>query len=155
MPAIIRSLLNVAQTLDSAVLPAYATQTRAGSTSALVAAAAAKQIQMDIIDDPAKAVVDLKKIYSYTPATGATVSAPDDAEVVTLEHSSTIAELTLNMPANPYDGQELELATRSIITALTMAATGKTLRGGLTAGVANGYAKWKYRASDTTWIRLG
>lgn len=107
------------------------------------------------VDDDAKALFAQLKTYKYTPLTGVTQAIPNDAEVVYVVPAGTIAALTLTMPANPYDGQELLIACTQTVTALTHTAPTSTLRGALTAGVANTGAKWKYNAADTTWYRIG
>ena len=151
MSVVVRSLINAAQTLDSVALPPFAAQTRAGSTAALVAAVAAKTIQMDEVD--AVSGVTMQK---ETPLTGATVTAGSSCECLVIVPAGTIAALTLNMPSNPYDGQPLEVSFDQIVTALTMAAPNSaTLKGALTAATAKGFAKWRYSAADTTWYRVG
>ena len=138
MSVIVRSLINASQTLDSVALGPWAVQTRAKSTAALVAAVAAKTIQMDEVDSG-----DVTIQYE-TPLTGATVAVGDST-----------AALTVTMPANPYDGQYVELATTQIVTALTQTAAGKTIKGALTAGSANGFGAWRYSKATTTWYRVG
>jgi hypothetical protein len=148
----VTSLINEAQTLDSVVLPAFATQNRAVSTSALVAAVAARKIQMAAIDVE---VPVQETDYSYVPLTGASQVIPDDAELVLVNPAGTIAAYTLTMPAAPYDGQTVRVAFDQAITALTMAASGTdTLKGALTAATAKGFATWRYRKADTTWYRI-
>jgi hypothetical protein len=155
MSVVIRSLIGLAQTLDSVVLNPYAAQTRNGSTAALVAAVAAKTIQMDVIDaqaDPSGG----KSVYYVAPLTGATVTPDVGTEVALIVPAGTIAALTLNMPASPYDGQEFTASFDQIVTALTMAAPASaTLKGALTAATAKGFAKWMYNKADTSWYRIG
>lgn len=89
-----------------------------------------------------------------TPLTGATIDATQ-AEQLVVKPAGTIAALTVNFPLAPYNGQVWGFVTTQIITALTMAATGKTISAALTAGTANGFATWKYRTADTNWYRVG
>lgn len=149
MSVIVRSLINSSQTLDSVALGPWAVQTRAKSTAALIAAVAAKTIQMDEVDSG-----DVTIQYE-TPLTGATVNAADSTEMLVVDPAGTIAALTVTMPANPYDGQYFELATTQTVTALTMTAAGKTLKAALTAGTANGFGAWRYSKATTTWYRVG
>lgn len=149
MSIVVRSMVNYAQTLDSVSLGPWATQIRNRVTSALTTALASKLIQIDQVESGPVT------IQTAAPATGETVTVDDNTECLVLGHTGTIAALTLNMPANPYDGQPVEVAFNAAITALTMAATGKTLKGALTAGTANGFAKWRYSKADTTWYRVG
>lgn len=140
------SLSQLAQTLDSVVLGAYATQIRGASTAALVAAVAAKTIQMDVIPGS----------YKQTPLTGTSYVIPNDCNTLYVVPAGTIAAYTLTMPAAPSDGQEVTVSFDQIVTALTMAASGSdTLKGALTAATAKGFAKWKYEKADTTWYRVG
>lgn len=149
MSVVVRSLINSSQTLDSVALGPWAVQTRGKSTAALVAAVAAKTIQMDEVDSG-----DVTIQYE-TPLTGATVAVGDSTESVVIDPAGTIAALTVTMPANPYDGQYVELATTQIVTALTQTAAGKTIKAALTAGTANGFGAWRYSKATTTWYRVG
>lgn len=150
MSIVVRSMVNYAQTLDSVSLGPWATQIRNRVTSALSAALASKLIQIDQVESGPVT------IQTEVPATGNTVQVDDNAECLVLNHAGTLAALTVNMPANPYDGQPLEMFFNAAVTALTMAAGGtKTLKAGLTAGTANGFAKWRYSKADTTWYRVG
>lgn len=159
MSAFIVSLINTDQTLDSVVLPAYGRQTRGGSTAALVAAVVAKTIQMTVTQDEHVTEDAPETTYRITPLTGVTYQVPDDAERVLIEPAGTIAAHTTLFPNNPYDGQELNIANTAIITAWTMTAgtTGQTngIKGALTAGVANGFGKWKYNLAGLCWYRVG
>jgi len=144
------------QTLDSVALGPYATQTRDASTAALVAAVAARTIQMDVIPDASSDPAIVGTTYVYTPLTGTSQAIPSDAEAVIIDPAGTIAALTLVMPETPYDGQELTLTFDAVVTALTMTpGTGQTLKGALTAGAVAGFATWRYRATGTTWWRVG
>jgi len=149
MSVVVRSLVNYSQTLDSVALGPWAVQTRAKSTAALVAAVAAKTIQMDEVDS-----ADVTIQYE-APLTGATVAANDSTEMLVVDPAGTIAALTVTMPANPYDGQYFELVTTQIVTALTQTAAGKTIKAALTAGSANGFGAWRYSKATTTWYRVG
>lgn len=75
MSVVVRSLVNYSQTLDSVALGPWAVQTRAKSTAALVAAVAAKTIQMDEVDS-----ADVTIQYE-APLTGATVAINDSTEI--------------------------------------------------------------------------
>ena len=149
MSVVVRSLVNYSQTLDSVALGPWAVQTRAKSTAALVAAVAAKPIPMDEVDS-----ADVTIQYE-APLTGATVAINDSTESLIVDPAGTIAALTVTMPANPYDGQYVEVATTQTVTALTQTAAGKTIKGALTAGSANGFGAWRYSKATTTWYRVG
>jgi hypothetical protein len=94
----------------------------------------------------------------YTPAAGATITASPNGldETVYLDHSDTIATMTFVFPsnANSVTGQTLRIFSRSIITTLTVTATGLTLRGAaLTTLAASGTVAWQKVAANT-WIRI-
>jgi hypothetical protein len=97
-------------------------------------------------------------VSSYTPSSGATVSASPAGldETVFLNNLATLATLTFAFPANnsSYTGQILRLFARSAVTALTISSSGLTIYGAaLTTLAANGTASWQKVAANT-WIRL-
>lgn len=149
MSIVVRSMVNYAQTLDSVSLGPWAVQVRPRVTAALTAALASKLIQIDQVESGPVT------IQTEVPAAGNTVQADDNAECLVLNHAGTLATLTVNMPANPYDGQPLEVFFNAVVTTLTMSAGSKTLKGGLTAAAANGFGRWRYSKADTTWYRVG
>lgn len=157
MTVLIRSLINTSQTLDSVALGAWASQRRNVSTAALVAAVAAKTIQMDELpesgsEDPTVG----EKAFYVAPLTGATVTPDVGTEFCMIDPAGTIAALTLNMPATPFDGQRFTVNFDAVVTALTMAAPASaTIKAALTAATAAGYATWKYNKADNTWYRVG
>src|ERR1700690_466076 len=89
------------------------------------------------------------------PATGFTYTVPNGTASALINPAGTLATGTINMPAVPTDGQKLTIASSQQITALTMSGNGKTLLGALVTIGANGFATWQYRASITTWFRVG
>ena len=152
MTVAVRSLVNFAQTIDSVVLNPFALQNRAGSTAALVAAVAAKTIQMDVVDSEVAGVT----VQVDTPLTGTTVTVAPGVEMEYVNPAGTIAALTLNMPASPADGQPLTVAFDQVVTALTMAAPASaTIKGALTAATLKGFATWRYNKPDNSWYRVG
>jgi hypothetical protein len=156
MGVIVRSLINQSQTIDSVALPAWATQTRDTVTSALTAAQAAGDVQLDVVDDPSAKAHGDETEYEFVPLTGGTVQIPSDAEFVSIKPAGGLAALTLDMPLTPYPGQRVSVSFDQAITTLTMAApgTGQTLKGALTAATAQGFGTWRYRASNKTWYRV-
>lgn len=90
------------------------------------------------------------------PTTGSSTQIADNTGSVILAPAGTLAAATLVMPANPVDGQELIISCSQIITTLTMSPSGaETILGALTAFTANGFGRWRYRATGTTWYRVG
>ena len=148
------STINRPQTIDSVSIGAYAKQKRDAITSAITAAVAGRTAYYTDL----KGDVDVRRTeYAYTPAAADTIALSDDAEVVYLKHGSTIASLTISLPANPRDGQIVRLNSLSIVTALTMNATpgGGTIVGALTALTAAGFGTWIYEKSAKIWRRVG
>jgi hypothetical protein len=66
-----------------------------------------------------------------------------------------IAAATIVFPASPADGQTISIAFGEAITALTLTATGTTIRDTLTTASINNHAKWIYSSTSTTWFRIG
>jgi hypothetical protein len=158
MSVLVRSLSNVAQTLDGVALPAWARQTRSASTAALVAAQTARTIQMDEVSSGASDAQLATTIAAYVPVTSATINLPDDVELVVIDPGATIAALTLNLPVAPYEGQRVEVYFDNVVTALTMAVgtgSGHALKAALTAATAAGFASWRFSKADVTWYRVG
>ncbi len=89
------------------------------------------------------------------PSTGATVTVSDHVSQLIVDPAGTLAALTINMPAAPVAGQEVNIAFSQIVTTLTMSGNGNTLNGGLAAATVNGFARWAYRPTNTTWYRTG
>lgn len=89
-----------------------------------------------------------------TPLTGATITMT--ASQLNVKPAGTIAALTVNLPPDPFDGEEVGVNTTQIVTALTVASTvGHTIANAPTAGTAGGFFRMKYRLADTTWYRIG
>lgn len=94
--------------------------------------------------------------YEYSlQTTGFNITIPNQCTCLALDAAATLAAGTINFPAAPDNGQELLVSSTQIVTALTMSGNGKTLKAPLTTIAANGFARWKYLASTTTWIRVG
>ena len=93
---------------------------------------------------------------SYTT----TATIPNNVNVYMMDTTTTIAGLTLTMPATPINGQVVRVGSVKTITALTMLANaGQTIIGtsptALTpsATAAVGYA-WVWNSTTTDWERL-
>lgn len=94
--------------------------------------------------------------YSYqTPASGAAIIVPNNCSLLQIAGSSTLANLTVTLPAAPIDGQELTIATLPAITTLTLAAnSGQTLAGAATTLSANSAVRFIFFATSSLWARL-
>lgn len=155
MSVFIRSLLNTSQTLDSVALPAFALQERGNATAALIAAAAAKTINLwsGMADMP-----ETRSFEEYVPVTTDVISLPDHAEDVSILPAGTIAALTINMPLAPRDKQRVTIAFDQIVTTLTQqiaSGSGHTLKGALAAATAKGFGTWMFRKQGKIWYRVG
>jgi hypothetical protein len=90
-----------------------------------------------------------------TPTTGFALTLADGILTQILTPAGTLATGTITMPANPYDGQRVTLASTQQVTAVTHNPnTGQTLRGALTTIAADGHATWHYVSSTATWYRV-
>ena len=69
--------------------------------------------------------------------------------------AGTLATLTVKMPANPVDGQEVWISSTQVVTTLThQGNSGQTLNGALATVAVNGNGGWVYKLSSTTWYRI-
>lgn len=73
---------------------------------------------------------------------------------VTFVPLETLATGTFTMPANPTNGQVIEVATTNTITVLTVSAnSGQSINNAVTTLTAGAGFSYKYRLSNTTWYR--
>jgi len=91
-------------------------------------------------------------ITAVSADTGTTVSV-NSADVLVINNGDTILALTVVLPAAPADGKTVAIATRSIVTGLTL--SGGTILGALTAGTANGFAQYCFSSVADSWVRVG
>ena len=90
------------------------------------------------------------------PATGTTVTLTNTVSHWQKVGASTIAALTINLPANPVDGQISSGGSRATITTLTVGSAGTaTVVGAPTTLAASGYYEMIYEASTDIWYRKG
>jgi hypothetical protein len=93
----------------------------------------------------------------FAPSSGGSTAIAETTEVMVLNHSGTIASYTLTLPSNPVDSQTLTLASRSAVTALTLAAGGgKTIAvgHGTTTLAAGSHIKYIYDSNSAAWYKL-
>lgn len=99
--------------------------------------------------------------FARTP----TVSTAPDGSTITLtsatnhllyNNASVVASLTINLPTNDVaNGQEITIATRSAITALTVGAGSTPVYGAPTTLPAGGFATFIYSSAAGAWFRKG
>lgn len=105
--------------------------------------------------DQVKAFVD-KQVYEYNaPVAGASIGIADGTQALILNPAGTIATCTVQMPANPVDGDIVRVSTSQEITGLTVSPnTGQSIKNAPTTLAAAGSFAYLYRNSDTTWYRI-
>lgn len=94
--------------------------------------------------------------YKVAPATGDTITIPNDASIYIVDPAADLATLTINMPAAPTNMQPLTIIFRKAVAALTIAGNGKALNGVFGSGdtvPANGTIGALYSSSDNAWDR--
>lgn len=93
------------------------------------------------------------------PLTGANIAITDGAlnYELRIKPVGTISTLTVTFPAstNAIEGQEILMTSSQIVTTLTLAGNGSTIQGGATAFTAGGFARYRFDATFTQWIRVG
>lgn len=95
----------------------------------------------------------VKKPTRSTTSSGTTVLTVQTNTFV-LDVSSTMASRTITLPSTGIvDGQEIAIATRSAITALTI--NGGTIYGAPTTLAAGGYCTFIYSSASAAWFRKG
>ena len=89
---------------------------------------------------------------------GSSSPAAISATTTVVNLTTTLAALTLNLPADPKDGRVCRVCVvGDAITALTVASTdGSTVAGAITAAAfaKDSHAAWLYVASMGTWVRI-
>ncbi|MGH7782241.1 MAG: hypothetical protein ACREO5_00125, partial [Candidatus Binatia bacterium] len=89
------------------------------------------------------------------PITGFSITIPDNSSSLILNPAGVLATGTIVMPANPIDGQRVELSTTQTVTALTLNANaGQTISGNVTTLTAAAPASYRYVLSLTKWIHV-
>lgn len=97
-----------------------------------------------------------KKQIVVALAAGSTQVA-DDTPILILNHPATIASYTVTLPQAPQDGNTVSIFSRSIVTALTLAAgAGESIATGhtLTALTAGQSVEYVYDLGTTSWYRV-
>ena len=87
------------------------------------------------------------------PTTGSTITLTTSTAVLCLNHTATIATLTINFPSSPQDGQCISICSRAAVTTLTLG--NGTFRGAITTIGAGGFVEYIYSTTGTAWFRKG
>ena len=90
------------------------------------------------------------------PAAAGYIQIGDNDRSLILNHSATIATLTIVLPQNPVDSQPVQIFSRSIVTTLTLnAGTGETIETGhtVTTLAALQNVEFIFNSSDSKWYR--
>jgi hypothetical protein len=95
---------------------------------------------------------------------GATGTINDNTSSIVINPAALLAALALKMPANPVDGDIVNIifggtiaAGATVVTAFTLAAnTGQHLYGATPTATATGGTsyQYKYNAANTTWYQI-
>lgn len=99
-----------------------------------------------------------EKVTQYaSPLTGTTVTLTDtqDGVWLILAPTGTIAALTLKLPANTVDKQEVLVNCTQDVTTLTIDGNGATVTGAPTAFTANGFFRLRFDDVINVWYRVG
>lgn len=93
-------------------------------------------------------------IITATPTNGQTVSGTADGlnQLVSLEHTGTIATMTLAFPSPATRGQIFEIGTTGAVTALTMNAAGATIMNPQTQLAIGDFLSYRCVKANT-WMR--
>lgn len=87
-------------------------------------------------------------------ASGSTIVLTTSTNTLLYDNASTAAALTITLPSSSLvNGQEISIATRSAITALTV--NGGTIYGAPTTLAAGGFATFIYSSTGAAWFRKG
>ena len=99
----------------------------------------------------------LIQAYDYqTPTTGFSYTFASGVQTLVMNPAGTLATGTITMPATPADGMTIRFSSSQIITALTVSAnSGQSIVSAVTSLVLGGSAQYIYRATNTTWYRIG
>ena len=92
-------------------------------------------------------------IQYNVPTTGQTVVIGSGMSALVLNNAALLATLTVTLPASPFDGQRVTIATGNGVTALTV--NGGTINGTVATLAVNGYARFIYSATAAAWFRIG
>src|SRR6516165_1968599 len=99
-------------------------------------------------------VLSLVQQNYQAPASGATINLGAGDTDLIIDPAATIATLTINLYATPFDGQIIRIRTSQTITALTINATGgKAVKGQPTTFPGNTQPSWSgiFRGTNNTW----
>ena len=106
--------------------------------------------------------VNYKKAFAdqgyslQVPVTAFSITVPDGCSALLLNPAGVLATGTVVMPANPIDGQFVNVATTQTVTALTVNANaGQTISGNPSTITATTPFKMMYNLSGTKWYRVG
>jgi len=100
--------------------------------------------------------LDGSVVQNSTPSTGNTINIALQTDILNLTPAGTLTALTVNLYNTASDlwiGKRVITTTSQIITTLTLAASGMTIRNGITTLGAGGFATYQYIATNT-WARI-
>jgi hypothetical protein len=99
-------------------------------------------------------IIDQSYVVLAGVGSGFAYQILDNIGHVQLVPGETLATGTLQLPANPVDGQEVSIATTQQITALNLLGNNRTVFGGVTSLPANASATYRYVGGGyNVWFR--
>lgn len=99
----------------------------------------------------------VSRVYDYqTPSTGFSYTFASPTQVLILSPATTLATGTIITPSSPADGMTITISSTQTITSLTFSAnSGQSISNAITTLALGSFASYLYRATNTTWYRVG
>lgn len=89
-----------------------------------------------------------------SPVTGFSITVGNSVTMVMLTPSGTLSSGTVTMPAAPYDGMPIEIASTQTVTSFTLSPNnGQSIKNAPTTLIAGTGVAYFYNASSTAWFR--
>lgn len=89
-----------------------------------------------------------------TPTTGFSITIGNNTSTLYLTPAGTLATGSIALPTTPIDGQQVQVGSSQIITALTVTSSQTINNAPTTIGTAGSGFKYIYHLATTTWLRL-
>lgn len=91
----------------------------------------------------------------YSTITSGTLTVADTGEDIVVIHEAALAAtMTISLPANPKEGQNVTFSSSGGVTALTMSTPVGSIISGITTMAAGGTATYIYLGTQTKWYKV-
>jgi hypothetical protein len=92
-----------------------------------------------------------------SPSNGQSLQAADGCSLYVLNGASTLATLTVALPANPRNGQSFAISSANGlgVTTLTLTTGGRSITGAITTLATGSYVCWRYYLASNYWLPAG